>query len=329
MAWIESNQELGRHPKSKRAARILNISVPAIIGHLHFLWWWCLEYAQDGDLSDYDVQDIADAANWEGDPEEFVQALLDCGPGDSLGFLERDEYGHLHVHDWMDYAGRLIEKRQANAKRMKNARKKNVQQTCDERAGATVPNRTVPNRTVPYNNNNNAREDDTKSSKLESDETTADGIQCAVTDSGKTVSELAQTVPSLDDIVLETDGMLPVPVGTQAVIWAENNWGRMVSPKEANDIIAWCDEFSTRGSPDSDALVIEGLKQCNDAGVRNMNYLRSVLTDWRENGVLTVDHVLARESERKNKKRDKRNSSSGDISHPPKVQPDKYKNFYL
>jgi len=45
MAWIESNQELARHPKAKKAARMLGISVPAVVGHLHFLWWWCLEYA--------------------------------------------------------------------------------------------------------------------------------------------------------------------------------------------------------------------------------------------------------------------------------------------
>lgn len=39
MAWIESNQQLARHPKVKKAARTLEISVPTVVGHLHFLWW--------------------------------------------------------------------------------------------------------------------------------------------------------------------------------------------------------------------------------------------------------------------------------------------------
>ena len=93
MAWIESNQELARHPKAIKAARVLGISVPALVGHLHFLWWWCLEYAQNGDLSRFDVSDIADAAGWEGDAGKFVMALINCGPGDSIGFLEQTDLG--------------------------------------------------------------------------------------------------------------------------------------------------------------------------------------------------------------------------------------------
>jgi len=128
MAWIESNQELARHPKAIKAARVLGISIPAVVGHLHFLWWWCLEYAQDGDLSRFDVSDIADAAGWEGDAEVFVTALINCGPGDSIGFIEQTDLG-LAIHDWMNYAGRLIEKRQANTKRMQSARAKHVRST--------------------------------------------------------------------------------------------------------------------------------------------------------------------------------------------------------
>lgn len=93
MAWIESHQELGQHPKTKRFARILKISLPSAVGHLHFLWWWALDYAEDGDLYAYDAFDIEDAAMWEGDPEEFVQALLKCGYIEQAG----DRY---RLADW-------------------------------------------------------------------------------------------------------------------------------------------------------------------------------------------------------------------------------------
>ena len=100
MAYVQLHEELPEHPKTKRAARLLGVSRPTIVGHLTFLWNWCLRYAQDGDLSLYEPADIADAAGWEGDPAAFIEALLDCGPGDSCGFLERDETGALLVHDW-------------------------------------------------------------------------------------------------------------------------------------------------------------------------------------------------------------------------------------
>lgn len=111
MAWIESHDNLSRHPKTRRAARMLGVSIPTMMGHLHLLWHWCLEYADDGDLSPYDADDIADAVMWEGEPDTLIDALLNCGPGDKAGFLEEGQHG-LIVHDWMDYAGKLVAKRE-------------------------------------------------------------------------------------------------------------------------------------------------------------------------------------------------------------------------
>src|SRR5690606_22136242 len=112
MAWIESHDNLKDHPKTRRAARLLGVSVPTIIGHLHLLWHWCLSYAEDGDLSAYDAADIAEAVMWDGDPDQFIEALINCGPAGKAGFLERDAQGRLLVHDWHEYAGKLIAKRE-------------------------------------------------------------------------------------------------------------------------------------------------------------------------------------------------------------------------
>jgi hypothetical protein len=98
MAWIQSHQEIGRHPKTKRAARLLGCSVPAVLGHLHLLWHWCLDFAQDGDLGAYDAAELADAALWGGDATQFVAALIQAG------FFESDGEG-LRVHDWRQIAG--------------------------------------------------------------------------------------------------------------------------------------------------------------------------------------------------------------------------------
>lgn len=147
MAWIESHQELGRHPKTRKLARLLCTSIPAVVGHLHFFWWWALDFAQDGSLAKFDADEIADAALWEGDSTTFYRALITAGFVDELD-------DDTTIHDWDEFAGRLIDKRKANAERMRQARAANdetrathVQRTFHARAGATVPNRTVPNPT--------------------------------------------------------------------------------------------------------------------------------------------------------------------------------------
>jgi hypothetical protein len=150
MAWIESHQSLGRHPKTRKAARLLSVSRPAMAGHLHYLWWWCLDFAQDGDLSSYDDAEIAEAAEWEDAPHQFIEALIEAG------FVTVDR----HIHDWHDYAGKLIEQRKANAEKQKRWRERNkggtepadnptITVTSPLRNGATVPNPTVPNPTQP------------------------------------------------------------------------------------------------------------------------------------------------------------------------------------
>lgn len=135
MAWLRSEQSLAGHPKTKRAARSLGISIPAMIGHLHCLWYWALDYAQDGSLSKYEPWEIADAALYPGEPDDFIDALKNCGK-DRPGFLEITDAG-LVIHDWYDYAGCLIDARKANTERMKAKRAAHVQNTCSARAGAT------------------------------------------------------------------------------------------------------------------------------------------------------------------------------------------------
>lgn len=144
MAWIESHEELARHPKTRKAARKLGVSIPTVIGHLHCLWHQALSLAEDGDLSRWSPEDIATAAMWDGDPDGFVEALTDCGMGDGPGFLERDgscgdpddgQTGELVLHDWWDYAGRLVARRRRDRERKAAARSsgrpKDVQRTSD------------------------------------------------------------------------------------------------------------------------------------------------------------------------------------------------------
>lgn len=114
--WIESHQTLASHPKLKRLARKLGISKQAAIGYLHLLWWWALDYAPKGQIiPPYEKPDIADAVEWGGDDGALVSALLDAG------FLEL-KGDILVIHDWHDYAGKLLEKRENDRLRKEKRR---------------------------------------------------------------------------------------------------------------------------------------------------------------------------------------------------------------
>ena len=126
MAWIEAHQELRNHPKTKKAARLLGISRPQMIGHLFCLWWWCLDYSANGNLAAFDNADIADGAEWDGDPDRFVQSLIECGPSGRPGFLVDNGNG-LEVKDWCDYGGQDITKRDQGRERQRNFRTKKRQ----------------------------------------------------------------------------------------------------------------------------------------------------------------------------------------------------------
>jgi hypothetical protein len=174
MAWLEAHQELRDHPKIKRAARVLGINRPQMIGHMLCLWWWCLDYAQDGDLSDFDNADIADAAEWEGDPEAFVSALLNCGPADRPGFLIASDDG-LTINDWQDYGGKFIAKRGGNKVRQARHRERNAPGNTDEtsrNALVTHDNDVTNAPTVQYSTEQKITEQDRTEEEITTEITT-------------------------------------------------------------------------------------------------------------------------------------------------------------
>ena len=127
----------------------LAVPVVTVVGHLACLWLWALDNAPDGDVCGIKPRTLARAALWEGDPESFVASLR------AAGYVDPD--GRLH--DWDDYAGRLIDQRTRNAEKQKrwreahkpvtslpisSSRDGHVAVTSPSRTAATVPNPTVP-----------------------------------------------------------------------------------------------------------------------------------------------------------------------------------------
>jgi hypothetical protein len=173
MAWIESHQELARHPKTKRFARLAEISIPCAIGHLHLLWWWCMSYAEDGNLSKWEASDIADAVLWENEPEKLLENLINAGFIDCLN-------GQRTVHDWDDYTGKLMEFRRKDRERKRKSVKNPSHST------VTQPNRTEPNQTKP---NMTATEPDQPNQPIHA----GDGVAVGIVNDGKEVKTITST----------------------------------------------------------------------------------------------------------------------------------------
>lgn len=126
MAWMPSYTELRMHPKTRKLMLQLGVGRPEAVGLLHLLWAFAMDYAKDGDLSDYTPAEIAAAAEWEGDAVAFVEALV------SARFVDNTESG-LQLHNWDRYGGKLAKQRASHAAVVRNSRAGGVTSTCESR----------------------------------------------------------------------------------------------------------------------------------------------------------------------------------------------------
>lgn len=120
MAWIELHQNMPGHRRTRRVKSILDIDTPTAVGHLCLLWLWALDNAEDGSIGGMLNQEIADVCEYKGDADAFVDALVEAG------YLIRTD-DDLILHDWADYCGRLMDKREQNRLRQQKYRERHRQ----------------------------------------------------------------------------------------------------------------------------------------------------------------------------------------------------------
>lgn len=117
MAWLKVDQDLRDHRKLLEAADILDIEPVHLMGHLISLWLWSLSNVPDGNIGSLNKKTIGRAAQWKGDPEDLINALIE------KRLLDQTEDG-LFIHDWDDYAGALIRKQEEDRERARKNREK-------------------------------------------------------------------------------------------------------------------------------------------------------------------------------------------------------------
>lgn len=146
MAWIELHQTLREHKKMFACADALNLSRIEMIGTLVSLWLWSLDNAQDGSLAGISDKTIARVCDF---PEKKAGKLMESLV--THGFIDCEE-DHYIIHDWHDYAGKLMERRKKDRERKNtsNGSRKNssgipAEQPRNSHATVPIPYHTVPN----------------------------------------------------------------------------------------------------------------------------------------------------------------------------------------
>ena len=79
MEWIRADRSFYGDTDVGRLARGLRVERTTAAGLVASVWCWAAGARQNGDLSDLDAVDLADACRWHTEPEATLQGLIDTG----------------------------------------------------------------------------------------------------------------------------------------------------------------------------------------------------------------------------------------------------------
>jgi hypothetical protein len=106
-----AHSSLRHNRKLKKLATALAISRPLAVGLLEHLWWTVYEtksIGPDGLLEGWSAEDVASSAEWDREPDLFIEELQNAG------FLELTD-GSFVVHHLADWAPDYVRKRWTRA----------------------------------------------------------------------------------------------------------------------------------------------------------------------------------------------------------------------
>jgi hypothetical protein len=109
--WLPAYQSVWTHRKTFELAALLGLNETYAAAHFLRLCGWALDNAPDGDLAGLSDRAIAFGAGWTQEVSLFVAALV------KAGFLDDDR----QIHDWYDYAGKLLVRREKDAERKRKS----------------------------------------------------------------------------------------------------------------------------------------------------------------------------------------------------------------
>lgn len=267
MAWIEVHQTLPTHRKVKRLKRLLKIKTPQAVGHMVMLWLWAIDNAPDGKLDALDAEDIAEAAEWGGDPKRFLSAL------EGAGFIDRGD--GLSIHDWGQFAGFLADKREVKKQQDRDRQKryrdrvKSQKETVTEALPVTERNASV----------------------------TRDGDVTQPLRNAPNLTLPNLTLPNGDvDVTCEDskqryDSVTPTPTSPAAKYYMAKI-SPTASPASMRELLDFERDMGTE-------VCLRAIDSALDANARSWNYVKTVLQTKREQGVKSPEDWDRLEAQRK------------------------------
>lgn len=165
MAWLKVYQNIRDHRKLLTAADELEVKPPHMLGLLVSFWLWALDNAPSGSLAGITNRMIARAAQWDEDPDDFVDAIT------TAGLLKSTPEG-LEIHDWYEYAGKLIDQREAEKNRSRRRRAAAAAEAENNRG--TTDGRPTDDQQTTAGREEKSREEKSREEKSK-DTTTPDG----------------------------------------------------------------------------------------------------------------------------------------------------------
>lgn len=131
MAWIEYHTQLRDHWKVQRLADILGIEYHHALGLVSCLWLWCVDYAQDGNVTKFSDTELRHGVRTN--LEKFCkEALKSCELIDEKN----------RINDWGKYGIKYLESARLRVRKHRDMKRyRNVTVT------PTQPNPTIPNPT--------------------------------------------------------------------------------------------------------------------------------------------------------------------------------------
>jgi len=175
MLYTPSHAELAQHPKTRKLARLLGVSIPTALGHLHLLWHFALNYAPDGNLARFDNDELADGCMWEGDSDLLVRSLW------AAGWTEVPEAeGGPILHQWEEYGGKVLKQKESNAERQQQYRERQKTSPRPSRNTRVTPTKNAPNAPVTVTSpSHNALEENRLEEKREEEKRVSEAARPA------------------------------------------------------------------------------------------------------------------------------------------------------
>lgn len=106
----------------------------------------------------------------------------------------------------------------------------------------------------------------------------------------------------------------------------EEEFGRLLSPFESSQILEWCHQ--DHYAPE---LVLEALRKASIRGIKNLKYIDSILLDWRNNKIVSLEQVEDHEKEFLAKQHSKMRKTEPQTRKEQQIKQktEKYKDVYM